>query len=93
MAQQIPGWEPAWPSPQRVLAGCDPQTLRDFKEQNAAVIKDPKDEGALVNRGVYSLRLARTSRLGTFLLWLAAKDLEQAIRLDPKDFAAWAQLW
>jgi len=89
MAQQIPGWEPSWPSPQKVLDGCDPKVLQDFKEENAALIKNPKDEGALVDRGVYDLRLAKTSRLGTFLLWLAAKDLEQAIRLDPRDFAAW----
>jgi Flp pilus assembly protein TadD len=33
--------------------------------------------------------LARTSRYGSFWLWLEAKDLEQAVALNPKDFAAW----
>jgi tetratricopeptide (TPR) repeat protein len=89
IAQQIPGWEPAWPSPQKVFEGCDAQTLRQFNQQSEALRKNPRDEDALVNRGVYGLRLARTSRYDTFLVWLAAKDLEQAIKLDPNDFAAW----
>jgi tetratricopeptide (TPR) repeat protein len=88
-AQQIPGWDPRWPSPQRALEGCDPKFVRDFMEENATLIKNPKDEGALVDRAVAAERLQRTSRFSTYLLWLAAKDLEQAIRLDPKDFAAW----
>lgn len=88
-AQGIPGWEAAWPSPQKVLAGCDPQTIRLFNQQSDALRRNPKDEDALVNRGVYGLRLARTSRYDTFLVWLAAKDLEAAIKLDPGDFAAW----
>lgn len=88
-AQQIPGWEAAWPSPQKVLEGCDPQTIRLFNEQSAALRQNPRDEDALVNRGVYGLRLARKSSYNTFLVWLAAKDLEQAIKLDPSDFAAW----
>lgn len=88
-AQPIPGWEPNWPSPQKVFSGCDAKTLRDFNEQSAALRKNPRDEDALVNRGVYGLRLARTSSYNTFLVWLAAKDLEQAIKLDPRDFAAW----
>jgi tetratricopeptide (TPR) repeat protein len=86
---QFPGWDPRWPSPERMLAGCDPQVVRQFKEQSAALVKNPKDEGALVDRAVYAQRLARTSRFGTFWLWLAAKDLEQAIAIDPRDFAAW----
>lgn len=88
-AQQIVDWESSWPSPQKVLDGCDPQLLREFREENAALLKNPNNESARVDRGVSDLRLARTSRLGTFLLWLAAKDQEQAIRLDPRDWTAW----
>jgi tetratricopeptide (TPR) repeat protein len=89
MAQQIPGWEAGWPAPQKVFDGCDPQTLQLFNQQSAALRRNPRDEEALVNRGVYGLRLARKSRYETFLVWLAAKDLEQAIKIDPNDFAAW----
>ena len=86
---QFPGWDSRWPSPERMLAGCDPQVVRQFKEQSAALVKNPKDEGALMDSAVYAQRLARTSRFGSFWLWLAAKDLQQAIRIDPRDFAAW----
>jgi tetratricopeptide (TPR) repeat protein len=89
MAEQIPGWEANWPSPQQALQGCDPKVVQAFRQDNAALIKNPKDEAALVNRGVEAHRLARTSRYEMFWIWLAAKDLEQAVRLDPKDFAAW----
>ena len=88
-AQQIPGWEDRWGSPQRALQGCDPQVVREFWRQNAALLKNPSDEDALVNRAVAAQRLARTSRYEMFLTWLAAKDLEKAIHLDPRDFAAW----
>jgi hypothetical protein len=72
-----------------VLDGCDPQTVRNFNEQSAALVKNPKDDRVLVNCAVYTLRLARTSRYDTFLIWLAAKDLEQAIRIDPNEWTAW----
>ena len=88
-AQQIPGGEDRWGTPQRALQGCDPQVVREFWRQNAALLKNPSDEDALVNRAVAAQRLARTSRYEMFLTWLAAKDLEKAIHLDPKDFAAW----
>jgi tetratricopeptide (TPR) repeat protein len=88
-AAQVPGWDPRWPDLARVLAGCPPQDVRGFREQSALIAKDPNDEGALVNRGVYAHRLAKTSRLDMYLDWLAAKDLEKAIKLDPKDFTAW----
>jgi TPR repeat protein len=42
-----------------------------------------------VNRGVAAHRLAKKSRYGDYLDWLAAKDLEAAVKLDPKDFTAW----
>ena len=86
---QVPGWDPRWPNVARVLAGCDPQVVRQFQQYNAALVKNPKDEDALVNRAVTAHRLARTSRLDLYLDWLAAKDLEQAVKLDPKDFTAW----
>jgi hypothetical protein len=40
-----------------------------------------------VNRAVYAERPARKSRYDMFWTWLAAKDLEKAIHLDPKDLA------
>jgi tetratricopeptide (TPR) repeat protein len=88
-AAQVPGWDPRWPDLAKVLAGCAPQEVREFRQQSALIAKNPNDEGALVNRGVSAHRLARTSRLDMYLDWLAAKDLEQAIKLDPKDFTAW----
>ena len=86
---QIPGWDSRWPAPQKVFAGCDPAQLREFREQSAILAKTPNDIDALVNRGVACLRLTRTSNFGDTLLWLAAKDLEKAIKIDPRDFAAW----
>jgi len=88
-AQQIRGWEDRWGSPQRALQGCDQQVVRQFWQENATLLKNPNDEAALVNRAVYAERLARKSHYDMFWTWLAAKDLEKAIRLDPKDFAAW----
>jgi tetratricopeptide (TPR) repeat protein len=88
-AAQVPGWDPRWPNLAKVLAGCDPQEVREFRQESALIAKNPNDEDALVNRGVSAHRLARTSRLAMYLDWLAAKDLEQAIKLDPKDFTAW----
>jgi tetratricopeptide (TPR) repeat protein len=86
---QVPGWDPRWPPVARVLAGCDPKVVGEFQRQSAALAKNPRDEDALVNRGVAAHRLAKTSRLDLYLDWLAAKDLEQAVKLDPKDFVAW----
>jgi hypothetical protein len=86
---QFPGWDPRWPSPERMLAGCDPKVVTDFKIESAKLVRNPQDEDALVKQAVYAQRLARTSRFGEFWLWLAAKNLEQAVLLDPKDFAAW----
>jgi tetratricopeptide (TPR) repeat protein len=89
LAQPVPGWDSRWPPVPRVLAGCDPQQVREFQLQSAALAKNPNDEYALVNRAVAAHRLARTSRLDLYLDWLAAKDLEKAVKLDPKDFVAW----
>ena len=82
-------WDPRWPSPEKMLQGCDPQTVRQFQEESAILAKNPKNENSLVRSGVFAGMLARTSRYGSFWLWLEAKDLEQAIALNPKDFAAW----
>jgi tetratricopeptide (TPR) repeat protein len=87
--QQIANWEPRWPSPQSALAGCDAKNVHEFMLVNAALLKNPRDEDALVNHAVWAQRVMRTSRYDMFWLWLAAKDLEQAIKLDPRDFAAW----
>jgi tetratricopeptide (TPR) repeat protein len=86
---QVPGWDSRWPPVARVVAGCDPKLVREFQVQSAALAKNSNDEDALVNRAVVAHRLARTSRLDLYLDWLAAKDLEKAVKLDPKDFAAW----
>jgi tetratricopeptide (TPR) repeat protein len=88
-AQQVPGWDARWPPVARVLAGCDPKEVREFQLQNAALVKNKNDVTALVNRAVSAHRLARTSRLDLYLDWLAAKDLEQALKLDPKDYVTW----
>ena len=88
-AAQVPDWDPRWPDVAKVLAGCDPREVREFRQQSALIARNPNDEDALVNRGVTAHRLAKTSRLDMYLDWLAAKDLERAIKLDPKDFTAW----
>ena len=89
VAQQVPGWDSRWPSVTRVLAGCPADVVREFQKESAAIAKNPNDEDALVNRGVAAHRLARTSRYDLYLDWLAAKDFEKSLHLDPKDFVAW----
>jgi len=86
---QVPGWDPRWPPVARALAGCKPDVVSEFQRQSAALAKNPNNEGALVNRAVVAHRLSRTSRLDLYLDWLAAKDLEKALKIDPKDFTAW----
>ena len=88
-SQQIANWQPGWPSPQKALEGCDRNNVREFMQQNAILLKNPRDEDALVNHAVWAQRVMRSSHYNTWWLWLAATDLEQAIKLDPKDFAAW----
>lgn len=82
-------WDPRWPSPERMLERCDPNIVRQFLDESAILAKNPKNTTSLVRSGVFAGMLARTSRYGSFWLWLEAKDLEQAIALNPNDFAAW----
>lgn len=87
--QQIANWQASWPAPQKALAGCDRNNVREFMQVNSVLLRNPRDEEALVNHAVWAQRVMRSSRYNTWWLWLAAIDLETAIKLDPRDFAAW----
>jgi tetratricopeptide (TPR) repeat protein len=72
-----------------MLERCDPQLVRQFLEESAILAKNPKNANSLTRSGVFAGMLSRTSRYGSFWLWLEAKDLEQAIALNPNDFITW----
>ncbi len=86
---QFPGWDPRWPSAQKMLQGGNPQDVRDFKMESAFLAKNSRNANSLVRSAVFAGNLARSTRYGTFWLWLAAKDLEKAISIEPNNFAAW----
>jgi tetratricopeptide (TPR) repeat protein len=86
---EIPGWQSEWPSPQQMLQGRDPAQVQQFMQLSAALEKNPKDTETLDDRGYLCAEFAKNGLYRTFWQWLAAKDLEQAIQLNSKDFRAW----
>jgi tetratricopeptide (TPR) repeat protein len=85
----IPGWQEGWPAPQQMLQGRDPAQVQQFLNWSAALEKNPRDATALDNRAYLDMEFARKGLYGSFWRWLAAKDLEQAIQVNPNDFYAW----
>lgn len=85
----IPGWQDGWPTPQQMLQGRDPQQAQQFMQWSAALEKNPRDTNALDNRAYLDMAFARKGLYRSYWQWLAAKDLEAAVQINPNDFFAW----
>ena len=85
----IPGWQKEWPSPQQMLQGRDPAQVQQFLQWSAVLSKNPRDVNALDNRGYLDMEFAKKGLYRSYWQWLAAKDLEAAVQINPKDFYAW----
>jgi hypothetical protein len=83
------GWLKVTPSQQQMLQGQDPAKVQEFMRVNAVLRQNPKDTTALVTRGYYETEFSGKGLYGGYWQQLAARDLEQAIPLDPKNFFAW----
>lgn len=88
-AAQVPGWDSRWPPPEKMLQGQDPAKIQEFRRSSDALKKNPKDIDALNRRGWVATEMSHRSLYRMYWQWLAAKDLEQVIQLDPKNFAGW----
>jgi tetratricopeptide (TPR) repeat protein len=98
-AQQSSSWLGGWlkttPSEQNyqfMLQGKDPALLQKLKEEMAAVQKNPNDEPALSWIGAICLKFSRVKTpVNMWGLWqdMAARALERAIQLNPKDWEVW----
>lgn len=86
---EIPGWQKEWPSPEKMLQGRDPAQVQQFLQWSAALTKNPRDVTALDNRAYLDMQFARKGLYRSYWQWLAAKDLEAAVQINPRDFAAW----
>jgi tetratricopeptide (TPR) repeat protein len=86
---QVPGWDPRWPPPEKMLQGHDPAQVQDFRQQSAAIARNPGDVAALNRRASVAMEFSRKGLYRSFWQWLAAKDLEQVVKLDPGNFVAW----
>ena len=47
--------------------------------------KNPRDVNALDNRAYLDMEFAKQGLYRTYWQWLAAKDLEAAVHINPKD--------
>src|SRR5256885_10487046 len=83
------GWLKTTPSPQQMMQGQDPAKVQEYLRWSAVLQKNPKDITALVTRGYYEGQFSGKGLYGDYWKYLAAKDLEQAVQLDPNNFAAW----
>src|SRR5579863_3517392 len=89
------GWLSLKPSAQDMqfmFQGKDPALLKQLNDATVAVQKNPNDEAALSMIGAICLNFSRVK--GAANMWgawqdIAAKTLERAIQLDPKDWIPW----
>jgi tetratricopeptide (TPR) repeat protein len=88
-AAEIPGWQTAWPSSQQMLQGRDPAQVQQFLQWSAALANNPRDVNALDNRAYLAMQFAKKGLNRSYWQWLAAKDLEAAVQINPSDFYAW----
>ena len=87
---QVPGWDPRWPSVDTMLQGHDAAKAREFRQRSAEIARNGKDIVALNARASLAMGFASGRQLyGSYWRWLAAKDLEQVVTLDPKNFVGW----
>ena len=78
----------AQPTPQQMIDGVDLKVVKELEAWTHVLDQNPKDFNALNHRGDLSLRASHQSRYRFFWIQKAAKDLEDAIRINPNDFYA-----
>jgi tetratricopeptide (TPR) repeat protein len=83
------GWLSVLPSPQQMLQGQNPVQVQEFSKWSTILQSNPNDVAALDRRGYYEMEFARKGLYRAYWQWLAARDLEQVIQVDPNDFFAW----
>jgi tetratricopeptide (TPR) repeat protein len=92
-SSMLGGWLKTTPSPQDMLRGKDPRMVQQLAHWAEVLRKDPDNVTALDNAGYICLEFSRDKRtpLTRWSDWqlLAAKNLERAIQLNPRDFYAW----
>ncbi len=75
-----------------MFQGKDPALLQRLNDEMAAVQKNPNDEHALSSIGAICLKFSGSKTAANMWgLWqdIAAKALERAVQLNPKDSIAW----
>lgn len=72
-----------------MLQGRDPAQVQQFLKWSAALANNSRDVNALDNRAYLAMEFAKRGLYRTYWQWRAAKDLEAAVHIDPKDFIAW----
>ena len=75
-------------SREQLLERVDAATIQQLNAANAAVQRHPNDGAALDNRGAIALKISSMSRYPSVWIHAAAKDLEQALRINGNDFYA-----
>ena len=94
MAQSPDSWLGGWlktaPSTEQMLRNKDPQKVQLLASLTDRLNRNPSDVQALDQRGQLYLQFSELRDL-YWSYWqdLAAKDLEHAVQLDPKDFMSW----
>ena len=86
---QVPGWDSRWPPPDQMLQGQDPARVQEFRQRSADLARNPRDVVALNARASLAMGFSRKGLYRSFWQWLAAKDLEQVVTLDPNNFVGW----
>lgn len=77
-----------FPSAEEMAQGVDPRLIAQLASYTQQINANPRNVAAITNRGVVSLTISRHARLDVFWLYLAARDLETALKLAPDDFYA-----
>lgn len=94
-SNMIGGWLQTKLSPQNMemmLKGKDPALLKQLSDEMTVLQKNPNDERALSAVGAICLKFSRVKTpVNMWGIWqeIAAKALERAIKLNPKDWIPW----
>jgi tetratricopeptide (TPR) repeat protein len=76
------------PTPQQMLERVNRSTIQELASASNALVRNPNDVKALVQRAVAADDASMASLYRSFWLHFAAKDLERALRIDPNNFPA-----
>lgn len=76
------------PRPAEMLERLSPAIVQQLAAASATAAANPRDANAFSLRGVLALQAAHQSLYRIYWLHFAARDLEHALRLDPRDFYA-----